>query len=66
METTHSRPDFPTLAQVENANHEQLARWYRFLPSGDTREQQRILDKVADRFKKFGGMTEQISKRIGF
>jgi hypothetical protein len=33
----HERPDFPTMEQVEKANHEQLARWYRFLPSGDTK-----------------------------
>jgi len=26
-----NRPDFPTMDQVEKANHEQLARWYRFL-----------------------------------
>ena len=35
------RPDFPTMAEVENAGVEQLARWYRFLPTGDTKEQQR-------------------------
>jgi len=29
----HDRQDFPTMEQVEKANHEQLARWYRFLPS---------------------------------
>jgi hypothetical protein len=38
------RPDFPTMEQVEKATHEQLARWYRFLPSGDTKEQQKIQD----------------------
>jgi hypothetical protein len=38
----HDRPDFPTMEQVEKANHEQLARWYRFLPSGDTKEQQKL------------------------
>jgi len=32
-----NRPDFPTREQVEKASHEQLARWYRFLPSGDMR-----------------------------
>lgn len=36
------RPDFPTMEQVEKADHEQLARWYRFLPSGDTAEQKKI------------------------
>jgi hypothetical protein len=66
LETTHSRPDFPTLEQVEKANHEQLARWYRFLPSGETKEHQRVLDRLAQRFKAMGGMTEQISKKIGF
>jgi hypothetical protein len=40
------RPDFPTMEQVEKATHEQLARWYRFLPSGDTKEQQKIQDHI--------------------
>ncbi len=44
----HDRPDFPTMEQVEKANHEQLARWYRFLPSGDTKEQQKIMDRIAE------------------
>lgn len=58
------RLEFPTTHQVENATHEDLARWYRFLlPS--SKEQQAILDKIAERFKKLGGMTPEISKRIG-
>ena len=61
-----NRPDFPTMEQFEKANHEQLARWYRFLPSGDSREQQRVLDKIAERFKNLGGMTPALEKRIGF
>ena len=48
------RPDFPTMEQVEKATHEQLARWYRFLPSGDTKEQQKIQDRIAERFKELG------------
>ncbi len=56
--------EFPTIAQVEKASHEDLARWYRFLlPNG--KEQQAILDKIAERFKKLGGMTPEISTRIG-
>ena len=66
QQTTHSRPDFPTLEDVEKANHEQLARWYRFLLSGDTKEQQKVLDRIAERFKQLGGMTPAISKKIGF
>jgi hypothetical protein len=59
------RPDFPTMAQVEAADREQLGRWYRFLPSGETREQQKIMDRIAERFKKLGGMTPELSKKIG-
>src|SRR5579884_2295882 len=62
----HDRPDFPTMEQVERANHEQLARWYRFLPSGDTKEQQKIMDRIAERFKRLGGMTPALEKKIGF
>jgi DNA-binding ferritin-like protein len=56
--------DFPTMEEVAKASHEQLGRWYRFLlPTG--KEQQAILDKIAERFKKLGGMTPEISSRIG-
>ena len=57
---------FPTLEQVERASREQLARWYRFLASGNTPEQQKILDRIADRFKSLGGMTAALSKKIGY
>jgi hypothetical protein len=60
------RPDFPTMEQVNEADHEQLARWFRFLPSGDTREQQKIQDRIAERFKGLGGMNPALSKKIGF
>jgi hypothetical protein len=59
----HDRPDFPTMEQVEEANHEQLARWYRFLSSGDTKEQGKIMDRIAERFKRLGGMTPAWRKR---
>jgi hypothetical protein len=39
------------------------ARWYRFLPSGDTREQKSIMDRLAQRFKEKGGMTPALSER---
>ena len=60
------RPDFPTMEQVEKASREQLAKWYRFLPSGETREQQKVVDRIAERFKKMGGMTQELSNKIGF
>lgn len=55
---------FPTLGEVSKASQEQLARWYRFLlPAGP--EQQKILDAITVRFKQLGGMTPELSKRIG-
>ena len=66
MSVQQHRPDFPTLQEVEKASHEQLARWYRFLPAGDTKEQQQVMDRIAERFKKLGGMTPALEKKIGF
>jgi len=60
------RPDIPTLAEVEKASREQLAKWYRFLPSGETPQQQKVVDRIAERFKKMGGMTKELSSKIGF
>ena len=67
MNTEHlDRPDFPTMEQVEKAGHEELARWYRFLPSGDTKEQLKIAERIEKRFKHLGGMTPELSDKIGF
>jgi hypothetical protein len=52
------RPDFPTMADVEVATIDQLARWYKFLPVGDTAEQKKIMDRVETRLKKLGGLNE--------
>jgi len=60
------RPDFPTMDQVEKADRKRLAKWYRFLPSGDTPEQRKIQQRLAERFQKMGGMTAELSKKIGF
>jgi len=59
-----SQPDFPTLEQVEKADKEQLARWYRFL-LGTTDEQRKTLRRVAQRLEQLGGMTPELSKKIG-
>jgi hypothetical protein len=56
---------FPTLEEVEKADKEQLARWYRFLPSGETAADQKIMRRIAERFEKLGGMTPELSKNIG-
>jgi hypothetical protein len=56
---------FPTLEEVEKADKEQLARWYRFLPSGETAVDRKIMKRIAERFDKLGGMTLELSKKIG-
>lgn len=71
---------YPTIEEVESATHEQLAHWHRFLPSPGAAavgasqktfqelltKQGSILDRIGDRFKEMGGMTPEISKRIGW
>ena len=59
------RPDFPTMDAVEKADREALARWYRFLPSGQSDAEHRIMDRIAERFRELGGMTPELSKKIG-
>jgi len=54
------------MEQVDKADREQLARWYRFLPSGDTHEQRNIQHRLAERFQKLGGMTAELNRKIGF
>ena len=56
---------FPTIEEVEKADKEQLARWYRFLPSGETTADHKIMKRIADRFDQLGGMTAELSKKIG-
>jgi len=56
---------FPTIEEVERADKVQLARWYRFLPSGETALEQKIMKRIAERFEKLGGMTAELSKKIG-
>jgi len=60
------RPDFPTMAEVEKASHEQLARWFRHLTEGETADQKKILDRIEQRFTKLGGMTPALEKKIGY
>ena len=59
-----AQPDFPTLDQVEKANKERLAKWCRF-PLGPTPEQRETLRRVAKRLNQLGGMTPELSKKIG-
>jgi hypothetical protein len=57
------------MEEVEEADREQLDLWYQVLPSlpyGDTPERKEILHRVAERFKKLGGVTTEVRTKIGF
>ena len=56
----------PAMEQVENADREQICRWWRFLASPITDEEVKVMDRIAERFKEVGGFTPAISKRIGW
>jgi hypothetical protein len=56
---------FPTPQEIEIADKEQLARWYRFLPSGETAADQKVVKRIAERFENSGGMTAELRKKIG-
>lgn len=57
---------YPTKEAVLNANHEQLARWYRHLPSPSKESQVEIINLISKRFKEMGGFNPALSKKIGF
>jgi hypothetical protein len=44
---------FSAIEEVEKADKEQLARWYRFLPSGETLADQKTVKRIAERSKKW-------------
>ena len=57
---------WPTREEVEAADVEQLARWYRFLPDPTTKEHVPIWDFMFYRFWEAGGMTGELSRKIGW
>lgn len=63
----------PTMAEVEAADVEQLARWYRFLlPTESGAQTKKIMDRIEKRLRANGGITENgdiaaaVSKKIGY
>jgi len=56
---------FPTLAEVEKASLEDLARWYRFLLPADA-DQEKTLQAISAKIKKAGGITPALSRKIGY
>ena len=48
---------YPTIDQVEEADREQIARWYYYLPRSEVASEQKIMERIIDRFMNMGGMT---------
>lgn len=58
--------DYPTLREVGSADRLQLAGWYRHLPFPENDRQHDVLALIFRRFEAMGGMTEELSKAIGW
>jgi len=59
---------FPTIEEVEAASHEQLAKWYRFLVNDEPsdKERKRVMKRLSERIHELGGMTPELSNKIGW
>jgi len=57
---------YPTPREVDNADRHQICRWYRFLPQPKNDGEIKIMDRICERFAKFGGFTPEISKALGW
>jgi len=69
---------YPTIEEVNEASHEQICRWWRFLGSpgksavgrkdfNEVLEREaKVMDRIAERLKELGGFTPEISKSIGW
>ena len=72
---------YPSLEEVESADHEQICRWYRHLPSPggkipdslSSEEFQAAIDKqveimnlICKKYKDGGGFNSTLSKKIGW
>ncbi len=80
IKTRRKRMNYPTLEQVEKAGREQLARWYRFLPSPGTcaigasaakfehalQREKEVMDLICSRFAEMGGFSPSLSKQVGW
>ena len=56
----------PTMEEVEEADHLQLCRWYRFLRSPENEETVEIINLIVNKVNALGGFTPEISKEIGW
>jgi len=45
---------YPTLEQIKNADHKQICRWYRFLPSPKNATEINAMNAICEKFKSGG------------
>ena len=64
--TTGTLDDYPSMDNVNDADRITICRWWRFLRSPKSENEQMIMDRIAERFKAFGGFTPEISKQLGW
>lgn len=72
---------YPSLEEVEAADHESICRWYRHLPSPGSKipdslpndkfkeaidKQAAVMNLICDKYKEGGGFNSSLSKKIGF
>ena len=69
---------YPTIDEVNSADHTQICKWARFLDSPGIfaigrddfdeilEREVAIMNRVCERLKEFGGFTPEISKALGW
>lgn len=57
---------YPSFEEIEAADHEQIATWYRFLSSPINEEESRKIQRITQKLNDFGGFNPELSKRIGW
>jgi len=58
--------NYPSIDEIEAADHEQICRWWRFLPSPSSVQDLDAARFIGERFSAFGGFTPELSKKIGW
>ena len=54
---------YPTKEEIEKADQQQLAKWYRFLESPKNESESELLSLICDKFK---GFSAELSKKVGW
>lgn len=61
-----SYKSYPNMAQVELADRFLICKWYRHLPSPSNPDQEKVMNRICEKYKELGGFTPDISKQVGW